>query len=201
MLTLDIETLGLLHHQPLPPMTCACLYDGVTRYELAFYNISDEEYSKNSELLIRLLDEAPLLAGYNAVLFDLPYIGRSLGVDHGRISSWVMKCMDPYIGFKNVLKQTSKLQRVLDFNRLASKTGSGSDAITLALTGKMKELIEYCMNDVLVTHSLCLLPEIRFSDTQGVRWVDETMDWAECRYAPPVLTLASVLLGPSDSYL
>jgi hypothetical protein len=163
-LTLDIETLGLLHHKPLPPMTCACLYDGVTRHSLLFYGAPEAVREANAQTLLRLLDEvataysnalqllpirlrlrshlrhtpkshvlqAPTLAGFNAVRFDLPFIGRSLGVEGDRVDAWVAKCVDPFLGMRSTTGRTCKLQRLLELNGLGSKTGSGADAIALA---------------------------------------------------------------------
>ena len=153
-LTLDIETLGLLHHKPLPPMTCACLYDGVTRHSLLFYGVPEAQREANAQTLLRQLDEvatasskalfrprptakrrvpqAPTLAGFNAVRFDLPFIARSLGVEEARADAWVAKCVDPFLGMRSTTGRTCKLQRLLDLNGLGSKTGSGADAITLA---------------------------------------------------------------------
>ena len=51
-MTVDIETLGLLHHKPLPAITCACLYDGETRHELLLYGVSDVERSANVARLL-----------------------------------------------------------------------------------------------------------------------------------------------------
>lgn len=182
-----------MHERPFPPMTCACLYDGTTKYELLFYRVDKAVFDANAATLLRLLDESERLAGYNAICFDLPYIGRVLGVNEVRVASWKAKCIDPYIGVRCVLNQSCKLQKLLDINGLASKTGSGSDAIGLARDGRLQELLDYCMNDVLVTHSLCLLAVIRVTDTQGIalgragRWEERSFE------APPVPQLADVL--------
>ena len=181
-LTLDIETMGLLHHLPLPPITCVCLYDGNTKYQLVFYNISEEEYNQNTALLLQLLDTAERLAGFNAIKFDLPYIAQQLQVTKQRLLGWISKCIDPYMGMVTVLKQTCKLQRLLDLNNLGSKTGTGGDAIGLAKAGKMKELLDYCMMDVLLTHQLCCLETIRTGDKQGLKLLISSCTWEACHF-------------------
>ena len=64
--------------------------------------------------------------------FDLPYIGLALGLSTERVSGWVAKCVDPYLGLFGANGRVCKLQRLLDLNGLGSKTGTGGDAITLA---------------------------------------------------------------------
>ena len=194
-LTLDIETLGLMHHLPLPPITCACLYDGTTKYQFVLYKIPEDEYKKNCTELLQLLDAAPYLAGFNAVRFDLPYIAQQLEVTKLRLGSWVAKCIDPFIGMKSMLNQTCKLQRLLDLNNLGSKTGCGTDAIVLAKAGKMEELLEYCMMDVLLTHELCCLDQIRTSERKGLKLLPGG-HWEVCLFEPekaPTMTDALLL--------
>lgn len=201
-LTLDIETMGLMHHLPLPPITCACLYDGTTKYELLFYKIEEDEYNKNAAELLRLLDSAERLAGFNAVRFDLPYIAQQLQVTKQRLEGWVAKCIDPYIGMVTALKQTSKLQRLLDLNHMGSKTGTGSDAIVLARAGKMRELLDYCMMDVLLTHELCLMSidKIRTGETTGLKLLTSTWTWEAVRFEPEkVPTMEEALLLTSEN--
>jgi hypothetical protein len=182
-LTLDIETLGLMHHKPLPAITCVCLFDGTTRYSYMLYGVSACEYTANCQAILQHLDTAERLAGYNAVLFDLPYIALELKADSQRLESWKAKCVDPYIGLKSVLKSTSKLQKLLEINGLGSKTGCGADAITLAKEGKAAELLEYCMNDVLLTHELCSLDVIKVNNRYGLKLTDE-YKWELFDYAP-----------------
>ena len=54
----------------------------------------------NAQTLLKLLDEAPVLAGFNAVCFDLPFIGRSLRIKQQRVDAWVAKCVDPFLGMR-----------------------------------------------------------------------------------------------------
>jgi hypothetical protein len=117
------------------------------------------------------------------------------------------KCVDPYVGLKRVLNCTSKLQKLLDSNNLGSKTGSGGDAIKLAQEGRFKELIDYCMMDVLLTHELCSLEIIKVNKCNGLRLNDE-YQWEMHCYTPPVyvaseytpITISDALFMGGDSY-
>ena len=70
--------------------------------------------------------------GFNAVRFDLPFIGCALALPAEKVAGWVAKCIDPYLALYSANGKTCKLQRLLDLNCLGSKTGTGADAIMLA---------------------------------------------------------------------
>ena len=163
MLAFDIETLGRLHEKPLPPITCVCLYDGVNEYKLRFLKVPDDEFERNKQIMLECLDSADCLAGYNAVHFDLEYIQRFFQVSSERVQAWVLKCIDPFMAAKYILKNTCSLNYLLGLNGLGSKTGCGSDAIALALQEKWGLLLDYCLMDARLTYDLCNLPEIAFS--------------------------------------
>lgn len=133
VLALDIETLGLLHEQPLPEITCACLFDGENEYCLQFYGVCSAVREQNVATLLGLMDSAHRLAGFNAVLFDLEYIKRAFGISDKRMGSWVRKTIDPYMYLKYVLNSTAGLSKLLLQNHLSSKTASGLQAIAMAL--------------------------------------------------------------------
>ena len=133
LLALDIETLGLLDKTPLPDITCACLFDGAVESMLLFYNVSPEIRELNIKKLIELLDSADRLIGFNAVLFDLEFIKQSFGISEEKMSQWVRKTIDPFMFLKFVMNTTCKLATLLSLNNLASKTGSGIQAINLAM--------------------------------------------------------------------
>lgn len=134
MLALDIETMGLLGRGAtvLPEITCACLFDGINEYKLLFYGIEGASRKKNIETLLTLLDTADQLIGFNAVLFDLEFIKQAFEVSEKRMSTWVRKTLDPFMFMKYALQQTSSLAFLLESNKLPSKIGSGTHAITLA---------------------------------------------------------------------
>ena len=133
MLALDIETLGLLEKRPLPEITCACLYDGTTEYLLQFYGVEDDVRTKNLNTLLSLLDSSDSLIGFNAILFDLEFIKQAFCISDERMSGWVRKTIDPYMFLKYALNNTSGMSSLLSLNSLPSKTGSGLQAIKMAL--------------------------------------------------------------------
>lgn len=148
LLALDIETLGLLEKKPLPAITCACLFDGTHEYKLQFYgNDSENTRDKNIEILLNLLDSADRLIGYNAVLFDLEFIKQSFRISDERMSSWIRKTIDPYMYLKFILQCTSSLSALLKLNHLPSKTGSGTQAVSLALQVQTLNFLAFRNND------------------------------------------------------
>ena len=160
MLAFDIETMGFLNTKPLPPITCVCLYAPGIEHKLRFFKVSDEEFASNKKKLFELLDAAPCLAGFNAVYFDLEYIRVFFDVD---VSAWVLKCIDPFMVAKHILKSTCGLNFLLELNGLGAKTGSGGDAVALAEEERWPELLDYCLMDARLTYDLCALPTIAFS--------------------------------------
>jgi hypothetical protein len=179
MIAIDIETLGKLEEVPLPAITCICMYNGQTgeKYSLRFYQLSPEEIDANLKVVIEVLDKARFIAGYNVVLFDLEFIKKTFNISESRMTSWVRKCIDPFMYSKYLLKSTCKLNNMLAENDLASKTGSGSDAITLALEGKWEELLDYCMMDTTLTYDLCTLNWTSFSPVLKGKWDFESSNW------------------------
>lgn len=155
---MDIETLGKMEECPLPPITCACMLDLENKAEtsLLFYKVDAEEFEKNKNLLLDTLDNADCIIGFNIMLFDLEYIKRFFceSVDHERLSRWILKSIDPFMFTKSVFRQTCSLDHLLTVNHQSQKTGSGSNAIQLALKGKWEELLAYCMTDVRLTGAL-----------------------------------------------
>lgn len=170
----DIETLERLHIVPLPPITCICLLDNEENkeYKLRFWKISADEYETNKKIVIDLLDNASCIIGYNAVLFDLEFIKQSFGISETKMTKWVCKTIDLFMLCKYVLKSTCKLDTLLTINKLSNKTGSGKDAITLAMDERWQELLDYCMSDTRLTMSLFSeCPSIQVSDVLQVKWM------------------------------
>jgi hypothetical protein len=161
MLAFDIETLGLLDKRPLPEITCVCLFDGTTEYKLLFYKIDTEQREKNIDTLLTLLDTCDRIVGFNAVLFDLEFVKQTFGISDERMSKWVRKTVDLYMFLKFVSNNTSAMAPLLALNSMPSKTGSGIQAINLALDGKNEELLAYCLMDAKLVYNLCKLYEIK----------------------------------------
>jgi hypothetical protein len=213
--TLDIETLGRLpycahSHKPnknkpiIPPLTCACLYNGTVEHALSFYKVADTLYDANRLKLLDILDSARVLVGFNAVHFDLEYIQRFFDLPPDRLARWVAKTVDPYLFMRDSLGITCSLGTMLAMNRLPSKSASGLIAIVWAKQGRMDLVLDYCMMDTKLTHALCAAPNHPFllTDLWAARWTltgNTIITWAsETRSPPappPLLPLPSPLLS------
>ena len=112
---------------------CACLFDGKNEYKLLFYGINRIEREANIQKLLTLLDTTSHIIGFNAVIFDLEFIKLVFCISDERMSSWVHKTVDPFMFLKFALQTTTSLSKLLAMNTLPSKTGSGIEAINLAL--------------------------------------------------------------------
>lgn len=157
---LDIETLGLLEQKPLPEITCVCLFDGNQEIKLQLYGVSPATRKENVSHLLQLLDSADQLVGFNAVLFDLEFIKQSFGISDDNMGRWVRKTIDVYMYLRYALTSTTGLSQLLASNQLPSKTGSGKQAISMALEGKFEDLLDYCLMDAKLVYQLCKLPAI-----------------------------------------
>ena len=179
MIAIDIETLGRNNETPLPPITCICIYNGLTqaKHALRFWKMTPEEVEANLKIVIEELDNADYIAGYSVVLFDLDFIRATFQIPQQQMTSWVLKCIDPFMCAKYLLKNTCKLNDMLAINGLASKTGSGSDAIILAKEEKWEQLLDYCMMDTTLTYELCSLNWIVFSPMLKGKWEPELEKW------------------------
>ena len=157
---IDIETLGHLPKfegkgKKIPPITCACLYNGITEHALNFYHVTDTIMETNKATLIHVLDNAQVIIGFNAILFDLEYIKRFFSISSAQLTHWILKTVDPYIFMKTQLGMTCSLGALLAMNQLPSKSASGLKAIIWAKQGRMDLVLDYCMMDTKLTYALC----------------------------------------------
>jgi len=169
----DIETLERLNVVPLPPITCICMYEDETKqqHKLRFWKLPLEEYESNKNIVINSLDKADCIVGYNAVLFDLEFIKQSFGISNEKMTRWVCKTTDMFMLCKYILKSTCKLDTLLTMNKLSNKSGSGKNAIVLANESKWEDLLDYCMDDTMLTYSLFLnCTSIKVSDVTEIQW-------------------------------
>ena len=151
---IDIETMGLMSTKnPLPAITCVCLYNGITEHSLLFYNPlmnKDQEaplIKQNKELLFSILDSASLIVGFNVILFDLEYIKFFFGASQKQLSQWIQKTIDPFLVIKCVLHQTCSLNQLLAMNGMPIKSGSGLQAVLWAkeVYGNRLEWLFFCL--------------------------------------------------------
>lgn len=145
MLAFDIETTGF---NKLDVVTCVSAYDPAR-------NISFVECTPGgarNETFLRLLDEAPVLCGFNAVRFDIPYLARRWNIPDQQVGQWVKKLIDPFEACKLALNRTFSLNALLEINGWDCKTSSGAEAVNMAAQGRWQELRDYCMADTVKTH-------------------------------------------------
>jgi hypothetical protein len=197
VLAFDIETLGRVTDVPLPAITCVCVFDGQRKEEFRFWKVAADVFEENRETLLRMLDEAPRLAGFNAVLFDLKFIKLYFGVPDARVQKWVRKCQDPFLVCRDILNCTCGLNHLLAMNDLGSKTGCGSNAIDLAKQDQWTELLEYCMMDAILTHKVCTLDRIRFSHVLAGQVGEDGM-WHFSLWKEPQLRAMDVVWSMTD---
>lgn len=161
MLAFDLETLG--PDIQVHDATCAAVYDpeaGLARYFI-FRPPRDDP-----EEFMRLLDDADRLCAFNGARFDLPLIERCFRPCEERVRRWRLKLHDVFETCKLALGVTFSLDSLLELNNIPGKTGSGQEAIRMALEGQLQALGEYCLNDTRRTYEVSsqariLLPKTR----------------------------------------
>ena len=151
MLAFDIETTGL---DPMrSEVTCLCLYDPDEGIERTFIPPLGDDLGE----AFRIMDTTSVLCAFNGARFDLPFIQHQLRASPERVLGWRLKLHDVFEACKLALNITFPLKALLALNDLPGKTGSGADAIQLALDGDWSRLGEYCLNDTRVTHRVSSL--------------------------------------------
>lgn len=162
MLAFDLETTGVCPTKHA--ITCAAVCDLDTGFERAFiFPLGDDP-----EEFMCLLDGADRLCAFNGARFDLAFIEHHFRPSLERALSWRLKLHDVFEACKLALGVTFSLDALLELNGVPGKTGSGADAITLALEGDWARLGEYCLNDTRKTHRVSSLPQILLPKTRGI---------------------------------
>lgn len=116
---------------------------GVYDYGSGEYMIFEEkEVGKLQNLLIN----ASLIIGFNHVGFDFPVLQPYLSIDVK-----TLPVFDIMLDFQIRMGHRIGLDSIAQATLGVGKTGHGLDAIRYYREGKMKELKDYCLNDVKVT--------------------------------------------------
>lgn len=112
-----------------------------------------------------LLDGADCIGGYNCFGFDCLTLHKFYEAVGGggarRCRDHCYKTIDPFSRLRDSTTVWFKLDTLLRANDLHPKTASGLQAIEFWRDGKLDELQEYCMADVILTTKLMLLPSLK----------------------------------------
>ena len=190
MLSLDIETTGLSPNSSHDTLACTCEYDvnmqlltntyhmwkpvekGCTCSPKAINNADANArtfrcrpcqawHAENAKRLFDALDNAVSICGYNCIRFDIPYLQAMYTLDTKRVDGWIAKSLDPFFFISDKMGIYCKLDTLLRFNGMESKSGSGKEAVVMAYNRKWDELEQYCARDAKLTMDLVQLQNIK----------------------------------------
>lgn len=152
-ITFDIETTGL---NPLfSKITCIC---GKAILGNGYMGSHTNEKGLIIDFLKWLKKEnIEELISANGKEFDLPFIfmrAYILGIDFKEIS--FLKELKHFDVINDITDRRISLNNLARLYGFELKSGSGTNAIKLFEEMKLDELIEYCMNDVLLTEKVYL---------------------------------------------
>ena len=182
----DIETTGTNLHTDR--VTCAAIYGMDTAgkvYSKVWHFLSNDQNERrlNQDKCMKALDDCEEILTHCGISFDLPFMRRlgsycsqsglipntpfcdvpfsATGANQDRIQRWMGKTFDCFEIIRSELGSWVKLDDLLKANSLATKTGTGLQAIEWARTRQMDKLTEYCLTDARLTYALCTLEQIR----------------------------------------
>ncbi|MBI2340342.1 MAG: ribonuclease H-like domain-containing protein [Deltaproteobacteria bacterium] len=144
------------------------------------YDYSAQEYRTYEEREIGALQnqliDASLIVGFNHVSFDFPVLQPYLSIDLKKLPAF-----DIMLDLQGKLGHRIGLDSVAQATLGAGKTGHGLDAIRFFREGKIKELKEYCLNDVKVTKEVfdygIEKGKVHFLSKIGNQKKDVEVDW------------------------
>jgi hypothetical protein len=126
------------------------------------------DFEQQRDSFLCELDDAPVLAAYNGISFDIPFIATAFRVQPERVMRWVLKSIDVFETCKRAVGRTFGLNLLLDLNGFTSKTGSGGDAVIQARMGEWDKLGAYCLDDAKLTQKVSTQPRIALPE--GYKW-------------------------------
>jgi hypothetical protein len=130
--------------------------------------VKSVDFEQQREAFLCELDDAPVLAAYNGISFDIPFIATAFRVQPERVMHWVLKSLDVFETCKRAAGRTFGLNLLLDLNGFQSKTGSGGDAVIQARMGEWDKLAAYCLDDAKLTQLVST--KTRIALPEGFRW-------------------------------
>jgi hypothetical protein len=130
--------------------------------------VKSKDFRQQREAFLRELDQAPVLAAFNGISFDIPFITTAFQVDRERVTGWVLKSVDIFEACKRASERTFGLNLLLGMNGFTFKTGSGGEAVVQARMGDWEELGNYCLADSRLTYQISTRPRIALPE--GFKW-------------------------------
>jgi len=119
-------------------------------------------HERNRAELMLAMDAADYLAGYNIILFDLPFLRKQWRVPDSRYQRWLDKALDPFSVAKEVIGQWLSLNKMLQANALPCKSAQGAQAVEFVRRSEWNQLEQYCADDTALSHRLLMRDPIRF---------------------------------------
>ncbi len=174
-IVLDLETkrtfdeVGGREHLDQLEVTVVGVFDYGTEEYIIF---EEREIGKLQNLLIN----ASLIIGFNHISFDMPVLQPYLSLDVK-----TLPLFDIMVDFQQRVGHRISLDSIAQATLGVGKTGHGLDAIRYYREGKMKELKEYCLNDVKVTKEVfdfgIANGKISYMSKFGNQKKDLVVDW------------------------
>jgi DEAD/DEAH box helicase domain-containing protein len=145
IIVFDIETIGNI--------STPNFVDSMQITVVGVYNYAKNEYKTYFlEELSELEDElkqAHLLVGFNNDHFDTPILNKYFNLDLFSIASF-----DILREFRAKTGKRLSLDAIASMTLGSSKSGTGENAMVLYQEAKLKELADYCLNDVKLTKDI-----------------------------------------------
>lgn len=153
IIVFDIETIGNI--------ATPNFVDEMQITVVGVYNYTKDEYKtyfleELSELETEL-KQAHLLVGFNNDHFDTPILNKYFNLELFSIASF-----DILREFKAKTGKRLGLDAIASMTLGSNKSGTGANAMVLYKEGKLKELADYCLNDVKLTKDIfeyCILKQ------------------------------------------
>ena len=178
MLAFDIETTGLDGSKHDVTVVCTEDYHTGKRVAYEFDKIRKLEPHKLAKLradMVKAFNEATSLCAFNGIRFDIPFLRKSLSLDHEVTNAWILKTSDILEACRLGQygpKHTFGLNLLCEHNSIKMKISSGKEAIVMAHCRRWDDLRLYCIEDVRI---LCdLYRKKQLKNPRGYGTIDLT---------------------------